>query len=100
MTPETIPVDKALWERCAKLVRDVAAAGIYQLPVVETVREAMAIVPQLPISVDPLVLRAREILAAENVGMSYHQEEIMRGVCDDSPSMRAVLAALREKESG
>jgi hypothetical protein len=92
MTPETTPVDKALWERIVALLR-------YQAIYPGSFPESAAIVAQLPIPVDPLVLRAREIVA--DVCLFSNQQDYFRsGNGDEDLTMRAVLAALREKEAG
>jgi hypothetical protein len=98
MTPETIPVDKALWEQMETL-----AKAATSLPVNSFMgREARAIVdrlPKEPTPVDPLVLRAREICAETSV-FDNQATWFREGHADDDLTMRAVLAALREKEAG
>jgi hypothetical protein len=94
MTPETIPVDKALWERCEAFVRQ---AQMY-LPFGSVLGDqARAIVAQLPPSVDRLLLRAREI-CRDHAVLPDQKQEIMDGNWDEQPFVRAVLKALREGE--
>jgi hypothetical protein len=94
MTPETIPVDKALWERMCAAIHDAASwSGL-------SPERAKEISKELSTPVDRLVLRAREICATQFCPTVPAQSRFMTGELDNKSVMRAVLAALREKEAG
>ena len=75
-------------ERMVRLIR--AVAGDRGNPLSG---EAAAIVADLP--VDPLLVRAREIAAVE---MERARHDVRCGDRDDTPIVRAVLVALRERD--
>jgi hypothetical protein len=95
MTPETIPGDKALWERMCEYIRGVHRGEWNAHEIHERSRDLVA---QLPTPVDPLVPRAREICAESMPELGA--DHFLPGEYDNSPMMRAVLAALREREAG
>jgi hypothetical protein len=94
MTPETIPVDKALWERMCAAIHDAASwSGL-------SPERAKEISKELSTPVDRLVLRARKICAEADISDEPDPDFWLCGKHDDWAMMRAVLAALREKEAG
>jgi len=94
----TIPErDPALWDRMEALVRRVAEGDWQPGYAFVTEVEARAIVADLPKTVDPDLIEARELCAkdAEEAQFIGLPEKYRAGEKDGSPAMQVVLAAIK-----
>lgn len=96
--PEGAPLSPDLVDRMVQLVREFAGDDYDHNfgPIWSDVRNIAAELPPEPI--DPVVARAREIVAEalERQGGETNARPFRAGDRDDSPAMRAVIRALRE----
>lgn len=99
--PDTIPINRELWERVEALVRGMANWPVGSTPPFRWECEARAIVAMMPPAVDPDLLEARKIVAADMddgagaIACGYPQS-CLDGDYDDKPIMAVALAAIRK----
>jgi hypothetical protein len=95
--PETVPVEKAVWDRVVALVGNVAASRL-----TDTLYEAQQLHALLS-PVDPDLIEAREIAAdfwqrtrQESGALGFHRSRKLReGQFDDARDIQCALAAIK-----